>query len=1288
MYEYPGMTSADAYNFCLNGCLEYINSFAPLGEWFNVTNDSCPSSFPDPVGPDNTTIPELASKGRTCNYFRKFGGDVNISSGNLFDSIDILNVPGIEPNVNLSFHYNSQDFVVGSLGPGWTHTYAMSTTVNADGSVTLKEEDGRRILFQDNGSGNYLPLDRYGRNGTLIQRFTDNTSRMTRKDGTVYEFNSSGLLVGITARSGNALVLGYSGGNLATITDAYNRTVQLGYYAGRLETVTDPAGGTTTIGYDSPGYLRTITDAVSRTTFFEYNGAGMLSSKTTPLNNTTLYEYNQGKVIGATDNATGVAATVDYYPSENKAVYHQRDGGTKTVVYDPTLDLPVQVTQPDNNVISYTYDNTGRVTSISGPGQSYEGTLRDGNITYVTNGLGQTSVYTFNDFDQLTLAQDPEGHTTEYHYNERGILDWVRDASGGTTYFEVTVDPKGKVTAITDPRNRRSTITYDNNGYPETFTDNTGLVTRYDFDPVGNLLSVTDPSLVTTQYTYDGANRLAQIIKNDNSTTQITYEGIRMNLRDANGRTTSIDYTPRNNPRDVTDPLGRVTHYEYTYGACTTCGPSGGDLLYSVTDADGHLLQYRYDSMGRVERVIDALDNATVYGYRAEGTVGTRTDANGHTTTYYYDPPARVTDTVDALQGVTSFDWRPSGFLDNVIDANGNVTHYTYDNTGRVLQTDSPDTGTTTYTYYADGNLHTRTDARGTTATFTYDASSRLIGVLFPDPSENRTYSYDSPASSYGRGRLTGMTDPSGSTTYRYDSAGRLSLEEKTVSGIVYTTGYGYDNVGNGISVAYPSGRVVEYFYNAVNHPEQVRMTKQGTTQVLGSAMVYDNVDNLLSATLGSGMVEGKLYDSLNRFASITAPGVMALSYGYDAAGNVIALTDNVGASSPSAVGTTSYSYLGTRLDNVGFGGVTRTYGYDPSGNTTSDGVMTFEYNQDGRLSRVRQGGAVVGEYVYDGKGRRTMKRVSGVTTVFHYDQFDRLIEETDESGNLLVDYVYLENRPFAQIRAGEQVYYYHTDHLGTPRAMTDANRTVVWKVETDPFGNEIGTPVKTVENNLRFPGQYFDAESGLHYNYFRDYDPKTGRYIQPDPIGVKGLTRHLAMSRILKGKVSGKYPFLSKGGLNLYIYTENNPVNMTDVYGLFLMTIDDRGGRGGATYGGTVTIVGDNGQTVVTPGSSWPNPTNANPGIQEGAYNGTYNPTGHHGTDPAIIVNNNRNVPTIGPNPNHGGDPFADYIHFHCGDTERNRGSAGCPTVEPNRCQDVWNILTPGETGIIVILR
>ena len=1066
--------------------------------------------------------------GSSCNGANS-GSRVNFGSGNLFDTLEAVSVPGVEPSINLTFSYNSIESSAEALGPGWTHSYSMKFTKDSN-YLYLKEEDGRLIVFWESIPGKYVPLDQFNRSGTTLRPLPDGSFRMIRKDGTAYDFNASGRLTRIVSRSGNTLTLGYTGTNLTTLTDAYGRQATLGYTGSLLTTVTDPGGRVTTMGYNN-GYLSTVTDPAGRTTHYNYNGNGRLSSRIDPLNKTIFYAYDAatGRLMSATDNTTNNAASVDYYPNQNRAVFHQRNGYSKTVEYDPVLDLPLRVTQADNTVVQYGYDNTGRLLSVSGAGQYSLGLEYVGDTTYETDGLGQTSTYEYNAYKQLTRFVDPEGHETVYHYNTRGILDWMRNAAGETTYFEVNVDPKGKVTAVTDPMNRRMSVTYDTNGYPRTVTDNTGLTTNFIYDIVGNLRSVTDPSGITTQYTYDNVNRLTQILYNNGSTTAVTYDGNRATYTDANSHSMSVESTEGNKPRTVVDALNRATHYGYSYGGCSSCGPSGGDLLESVTNANGHAFRFEYDSMDRLEREIDPTDNQTVYGYHPEGTLGSRTDAKNRTTGYWYDPLGRLATVVNALNHVTEFEHRPSGFLDNVIDGKGYITQYSYDNTGRVTQVASWDSGATVYTYNPDGTLHTKTDGRGVTATYAYDSSARLTGVSFPDASENRSYTYDSISSSFGRGRLTGSTDSSGNTVYHYDSMGRVSSEVKTILGVMYTTAYAYDNVGNLTSMTYPSGRVVEYGYNQVDRPILVQSTRLGATTTLATGIAYDNVDHLQSMTLGNGIIEGRSYNAQERISSITALPALSLSFGYDAVGNIVELADNVTAAVSPALGTIGYSYLANRMDNVVEGSTTRTFGYDASGNTTWDGALEYVYNQDGRLKRVQSGSTTIGEYTYDGKGRRGIKTAGGQTRVFHYDRYDRLIEETDVSGDLLVDYVYLEDHPLAQVRPDgltERSYYYHVDHLGTPKALTDSARQVVWKVPVDEFGNELAAGIRTVENNFRFPGQYYDQESGLHYNFFRDYDPKTGRYIEPDRVGLLG-------------------------GVNLYTYVHSNPVNRKDYLGL-----------------------------------------------------------------------------------------------------------------------------------------
>ena len=262
-------------------------------------------------------------------------------------------------------------------------------------------------------------------------------------------------------------------------------------------------------------------------------------------------------------------------------------------------------------------------------------------------------------------------------------------------------------------------------------------------------------------------------------------------------------------------------------------------------------------------------------------------------------------------------------------------------------------------------------------------------------------------------------------------------------------------------------------------------------------------------------------YDALNRLTSASGPwGEMGFTY--DAAGN--RLTKTAGG-----MGET-YSYLpGTnRLSGVYGEGGTDYYQYDDAGNRTSGGGKLFEYDPEGRLERCYEEGALAGEYTYNGLGQRVAKTVEGVTTLFVYDQDGRLILET-EAGAEGAGREYLhrgDNRLAMYDIAGDAWYFFQNDPIGTPVAVTDADNRIVWEAVYLTCGEAAVNPASLIEFNMRFAGQYFDAETGLHYNYHRYYDPKTGRYLTPDPIGLAG-------------------------GINLYAYVQNNPVNLVDPYGL-----------------------------------------------------------------------------------------------------------------------------------------
>jgi RHS repeat-associated protein len=164
-----------------------------------------------------------------------------------------------------------------------------------------------------------------------------------------------------------------------------------------------------------------------------------------------------------------------------------------------------------------------------------------------------------------------------------------------------------------------------------------------------------------------------------------------------------------------------------------------------------------------------------------------------------------------------------------------------------------------------------------------------------------------------------------------------------------------------------------------------------------------------------------------------------------------------------------------------------------------------------------------------NGQGKEKGSQTGSWEMLFAYDEH-RLLGEYDTQGVAMQETVWLGNLPVATLRNGTS-YFIHSDHLGTPRAITDSSNTEVWRWDSDPFGMAAanGDPDGDGVNfvyNLRFPGQYYDSETSLHYNYYRDYDPSTGRYVESDPIGLGG-------------------------GLNTFAYVSNSPLMKVDFFGL-----------------------------------------------------------------------------------------------------------------------------------------
>ncbi|UYB53449.1 DUF6531 domain-containing protein [Xanthomonas sp. AM6] len=719
-------------------------------------------------------------------------------------------------------------------------------------------------------------------------------------------------------------------------------------------------------------------------------------------------------------------------------------------------------------------------------------------------------------------------------------------------------------------------------------TNALGQVTEYlSYDGAGRVLSVKDANGLITDFTYHARGWLTaskvrgadDTSESDDRITLIDYwpTGLVKQVTQPDGAFTAFTYDAAHRLTDITDNAGNTLHY--------TLDNAGNRIKEDTKDASGALkrtLSRVYNQLGQLATQATAGGDPTDFGYDANGNTETVTDALGHVTQNDYDPLNRLARTLQDVGGInaeTKFSYDALDNLTKVTDPKGLDTTYTYNGLGDLTKLTSPDTGVTTYTYDSAGNRATQIDARNVKTTYSYDALNRLTKVAYPTTSLNVTYTYDvSPTvcasgETYAVGRLARMQDTTGTTEYCYDRFGDLVRKVQTTNGKVFVLRYAYTKAGQLSRLTYPDGAAVDYVRNAQGQTTEVAVTPAGgTRQVLLSNATYypfgpvaswsygngrpmqrvldqDYRPLAVSDTRTDGLSTGFAFDPAGNLSALTAAGNTApvVSLDYDALGRLTAFKDGptgtvidgysydaTGNRLSAKVNTTTQTYTyptsSHRLDAVA--GAVRTY--DAIGNTLSIGgtAQEFVYDANGRMGQAKRAGTVVMKYSYNGRGEQ-VRRVGKTNTYTLYDESGHWLGDYDINGAALQQAIWLDDLPVG-VLAKNSLRYVQPDHLGTPRAVIDPVRDVAiwkWDLKGEAFGN---TPPDQDPDkdgiafvfDMRFPGQRYDAATGLNQNYFRDYEPGIGRYGQSDLVGLSG-------------------------GISTYSYVFSRPFEMHDVSGL-----------------------------------------------------------------------------------------------------------------------------------------
>jgi RHS repeat-associated protein len=948
-----------------------------------------------------------------------------------------------------------------------------------------------------------------------------NLSSATYQDGTHRSYSygvTNYSLTGITDEATVAFAAwtySYYGDQVATSQHAGGVDNYSFTYSGSSRTVTDPLGTTRT-------YAQALIQNVYRVTGSTqlcpgcgedqsrgYDANGNITARTDFNNVQTTYGYDQDRNLELT----------------RTEAYGTARARTITTQWSTTWRQPLLVTEP-NRTTAFTYDSLGNVLTKT--------------VTDTATSTTRTWTYTYDSYGRMLTADGPRtdvSDVTTYAYYtcttgyQCGQVNTVTNAAGQITTYN-TYNAHGQPLTITDPNGTVTTLAYDLRQRLSSRQVGTEL-TSFAYYPTGLLQKVTLPDSSYIQYTYDNAHRLTQI--NDGAGNKIVY------TLDAMGNRTA------ENAYDPTSVLSR-THTRV------------------------------FNTLNQLYQDIGAANTSavtTTFGYDSNGNQTTINAPLTRNTVNAFDELNRLKQVTDPASGITQYAYDANDNLTQVTDPRTLVTGYQYNGFGDVKQLTSPDTGVTTNTYDSGGNLATATDARSAITTYTYDALNRVSTVAYKVGSttdQTITYTYD--AGTNGKGRLTGASDANHSMTWIYDGLGRVASKKQTLGSVNQTVGYAYTN-GDLITLTTPSGQTVTYGYSN----GQVTAISVNSTTLL-SSVAYEPFGPIRGWTWANSTTEVRLHDTDGNPSQISA--IESSSFGYDDAYRITGITNSSNGAlswtygydlvdrltSATKTGTTqgwTYDANGNRLTQTGTvagtytpsttsnrlnsitGSPARTYSYDNAGDTLTYSNITFTYNDRGRMKTAKVGSSTT-TYVYNALGQRIKKSGGSAGTVLTvYDEAGHLEGEYSSTGALVQETVWLGDTPVATLRphtgGGIDIYYVHADHLNAPRMVTrPSDNKIAWRWDMDPFGttapNQNPQGLGTFVYGLRYPGQYYDSETGLNYNANRDYDPQIGRYVESDPIGLDG-------------------------GVNTYAYALGSPILASDPSGLDVTVCYFPGGVG-----------------------------------------------------------------------------------------------------------------------------
>nr|WP_330085286.1 DUF6531 domain-containing protein [Methylocystis iwaonis] len=913
------------------------------------------------------------------------------------------------------------------------------------------------------------------------------------------------------------------------------------------------AGGVEAYSYDANGNVAGYTDFKGDNSTYSYDLARNLETSRTLASGTA-----QAQTTTTTWHASyrlplrraEPGRTFDYvYDAKGNLLSKTITAGTLVRTYSYTYSAVGQVltaTDPLGNVTTYTYDATGNLATVKNP-------------------LAQVTSYTNYDVaGRLTRVVDPNGVVTLLSYDTRGRLTQVSVDASGTTPANTTIqyDAAAQITKITQPNGAFESFAYDAAHRLLKTTNAAGETINYARNANGDVTSVTikradGVTAYARSQTFDQLARVVSAIGAGSQSYQFAYDNNDNLIKVTDPRANVFSYG--------FDPLNRLITETDEEAKTVTLTRNGIDAITAYQDARGLATNYVRNGFGEVIQEASPDKGTTGYARDARGLVATRTDARGMTTTYAYDKIGRLANK-DYTDGTywQSFAWDASapdnkgiGRLSGVYSEAG-ASWRVFDGKGRVTadyRTNNPAPALATqYTHDASGNVLHMVYPSGRVINYARDAAGRISGVTTQKSlgAADQTIVYNVTWNPYG---------PLAQMTFGYGAVAKFATD----------TDY----------------RVTRYQLGSATDPSAIIDRSLAWTGDIVTSIIDNKNPGTTPGQYGS-QSQSFTYTPTRRLSSATGY-YGTLAWSYDANGNRTTETAN------GVVSTYAYPATSNRLTSVAPSGQTaRSFAYDAAGDILTDSRtgalgMTFQYDVEGRLSKAWQTNAPAqgGTYAYDAFNRLASRTVNGTTTLYVHDINDHVIAETNAAGQTLREYIWLNDIPVAVVdgvnTATPAIYYVHTDHLGRPARMVAQNWAWAWDVIYTPFGGVSAIWDSTAKLDMRFPGQWFQLENGLAYNWHRHYDATIGRYVQPDPlrVGSEGERilggQSLASDKmqtildlpepILSGAATlgerDGFPFnqISRAnypnGPSIYSYVNHSPLSYTDREGLQAFTPD-----------------------------------------------------------------------------------------------------------------------------------